>query len=856
MSRRDDLIPEPRPLPSGHVFGVDASGKFVFQPTAATSHRAEEFEQIVQRLGDLREIPIGAALILLLPMRNAVLTPASLNAAAAVMHTVYRVGDHLALEWSVAHGWRDRRFLDPVSSDLLARLDRPYVITGKDHRLAREHLQRAMQEADSQKVWHRFCACASAWWSDSLSTLLWSHCAGVSILQPWSRSTWARCVTGLPLYLRDPSAHVEITPAQTAFFQTNRQSSDADVVVRSVYIVRDVWLRHKSKQHFKDAVLKDLHELLLEAREAGRVQVLIVGFVIDLVINGGVRGELALSSLLGYLSQTLVRLFKALVAVDLRALDGAECHAIYRSVLEDETLGERQRNKVAATLAAFHDYLAWLGVSPLPTKLGGSGAMRPPRAEAVFQEDIARAVQWLDTAASAGDRLACQAILALLLLDEFMARIEEVLGIRLGDFESTERGLTLYLYPRIRDGRMKADAVRRAVDLKSPDLIKRLHVWIARRKLEGGEPEDFLFGAPRARRERYEHGATYALVEEALKVGSGASDATSHGVRHRRGSEEGQLACLPSSTYVDFNPIDQISAGAGQGLTQSLRETYLNLYELPLYQLALQAWGAGADATTATLPQWVPSVEAGIALDRDGNWALRPYQPAPVRPLRFTDVWSVLIDLSQRFSVAAIATRTGVSTRSVQAIAQVAACALNTIRPEAERGFIGGGDLTSHILTLIDLKPLITASGQPKYHPVRQWMEGALLSAKSRNLLTAAVAQWKSLVRGFCIDLDEIHHALALTTMLRAAAIPRNRILITHRCPASAVRPEVRSLGWHLRFEEDVRRGLPRIRLHVCSVDADSPGAIDAAISIKGLLGLLAAAEAWLAVVSAAEVQQ
>lgn len=848
MSLVDDFVPQPKHLPSGHVYGNDGSGKYHFQPTPVTSRLAERFEHVIDRLGDLQNLPIGPALILSLPIRNAVCTPRSLSAAAAAMHNVYRCGNHIALEWTLSHGWRDRRYLEPLTARLIGSLDRPHRITIRDRRQASQILQQAMGESDSKRAWHSFCACAAAWWSDPLPYLIWSHCAGVQPLQPLSRGAWARYHTKLPLLATATLAMVEVTPTQSAYFSASGQSAQADCILRAIDAVKQARRKHKSRQAFTDAALRDLYEQLHEAQRAGRLQVLLIGFVIDLVTNGGIKGELAIDSLVGYLLQTLIRLFNALLDKDLSALGGEGWRAIYMFVLKDDTIGKRQRSKIAATLSAFHDFISWLGVPPLPGGTGSRGATLPPRAEVVWPSEIERSVEWLEAAAANGDRMARQCILALLLVNEFMVRIEEILGLRCGDFRATESGLTIYVYPRTRDGRLKAHSVRRPVDLKSAELTRRLRAWLAQRRIEAAEDEDFLFGSPRESRARFQHGQTYALVERALKVGSGAVDATSHGPRHRIGSEDGAQVCMPTTQLVDINPIDQISASSGQGVTHSLRSTYLNIFEEPLWAFALSAWGDQDTHSGVCLPPWMPTVDQGIVLDRTGAWKQMTYQPPPPEPVSFQTVLWVLTDLSQELSTETTRARNGVTRSDIKVIARAASLALNKVRPKAEQRLDGGGDFAAHQLTLIELEPLFAAHAQEKYQPVLQWLGSACSSAASKQVLKNALSEWKGVTKGYSLSLDNVHDALGLIALLKASGVPKQRLLITHRCPAARLRPAIRQLAWRLRFEEKVRRGLPRVRLHICSVDSDSSGAIDSAISVKGLLGLLAAAEAWFAI--------
>ncbi len=398
MSTFKDAVPQLSRLPSGHVYGNDGSGKFHFQPTSETSRLAERFERTVERLGDLHKLPVGAALILSLPIRNAICTPNGLASAIAALHTVYRCGDHIALDWKLAHGWRDRRFLDPLTVDLLTSLAGPHQCTTKDRNLARQLIQDAMAETDPRQVWRSFCACAAAWWSDPLPYLIWSHCAGVQPLQPLSRGTWARYHTKLPLM--SPVALVETptTPLQSAYFSAGGQSARYDCILQAIAIVNRARRKHKSRQAFSDTVLKGLSDLLHEARDAGRLQVLLVGFIVDLVVNGGIQGQLAISSLVGYLQQTLLRLFNALLDKDLNALEAEGWLAIYESVLRDDTAAEKQRNKISAALSAFHNFIAWLGVPPLPGGVIAPGVMHPPRAELVWPQVSGKPAAFFPTA--------------------------------------------------------------------------------------------------------------------------------------------------------------------------------------------------------------------------------------------------------------------------------------------------------------------------------------------------------------------------------------------------------------------------------------------------------------------------
>jgi hypothetical protein len=837
-------------LASGHLMSRDpVTGKIELQSTDLTSSLCEQFEVTRVRLGDLATWPAPSALIVAPVLYEAVLTPEALRRAVAGLPGMYACGPDVALEWSMKGGWRDRRFLTPRTLALLPSAQSGPLSVGRaDWIHANRRIQEAVSISSTTEAWAAFTSQASAWWSAHLPTLLWTHCAQVVLLQALDRASWARLHSGLPLLMAE-SDKLELTEIQRKYFDCQLQSKDEEVLREIKRIFLFYARHHGSRQDYATKCVDDLNKLIPRAVAAGRVQVLLLGHALDLVSNGGVLGQLAISSLVNYVSQALLRVFHAILPIPIGELGPWTLGPAFRTVLKDTREG--QRGKVHACLSALVDFLTWLGVPRFHFGADGFLVDRPPRARVVWTHENDRGCQALAPLALAGNRQAQQAVVVLPLLNEFMVRIEEVLSIRMGDLRRTALGYTLFLYPRTSDGRIKAGAVRRPVDIRTEAALRELHRWMSQRESEGSTPDatpsHFLFGHQRHGEQRFDPAGTYTLVEWALKVGTGSPDASSHDARHKVGSEAGAQACMPLALLSDINPVDQISAAAGQGVTHSYRETYFNTFEAPLRAHALRAMPNESDPAPP-VPAWVPDVCDGIALDRDQAWSRATFKERPKARRQFEDVLEAVKDLAAGLSQSSICSRVEVDEADVPVILTTVAKALDRVRPASER--LAGVETSTNLQsrTLRELVSTITLiDNKSKFAPLRAWIATARGDIGVKELLQRVILTWKPCVKEWHFSLDELEQARPMYLMLNAAKFPRRVMLVTHALELSQVPREVRDLGFHMRPEPVVRRGRPRLRLHVCSCDATDRGARDAAISMKGLYVLLATAEAWLA---------
>jgi hypothetical protein len=379
----------------------------------------------------------------------------------------------------------------------------------------------------------------------------------------------------------------------------------------------------------------------------------------------------------------------------------------------------------------------------------------------------------------------------------------------------------------------------------------RLYAWLSMRRRQGAKDEDFLFGAPRISNTRHLHAETYALVELALKVGSGDPNATSHGARHRGSSERTEAAISPDSQFVDVNPLDQISAAAGQNVTQSLREAYVHLFEKPLYEFTQKLFINEKGVDNAVIPGWINDLEFGIELDRAEQWKSFSLTSAPLPSPSFSSVLEAIEDVSRGFSLDSTALRSHMCESAVKKISKVCAAALYAIEGHTSREVreFASRDFHQQQLYLISKHSWFRQTHQDKYEPLREWLNCASTSESIAALAKKAIEELHYAVKGGFINATDDTEISSLIQAIRDSGTPPHRVLVQHAIPESALPKSFRRYGFQLRPDTKVRRGRFKVRLFICAVDADSPGARDAAIAMLGFYALFSAADSFFHIV-------
>lgn len=830
-------------LPCGYLFGQDDSGKLHFQSTPKSTALETQFIEVEEKLARQVHLDPKVQIAFSLVINDVCISRKSHRAALDAIGSAYKRGKSIFIDMPYTHGWRDRRRLSEQTIALLQQQNAPFSLSAYDMRVANATLCNALELKDSNTAWDMFYTMAAAYWGSSMPKLLWSHCLHLSPMQPLSRATHVRMQTGLPLRHACSVDEMKVPIEKSAYFSAQIQTHSMATILDAIQLIVDEASENHSRQSFVKNVTKGLRGLIPNALLEGRHQVLMILFGIDLVTNGGVNGELAIGSMVDYIQSTFPKLLTALLDKSIDALSGDDWLRLYQSILKQSSGNDAQ---VRATLSAFHDFLQWLDVPPLPRSIGELKDQRPPRAEVVWDPECRRAIEWITFHADPADRVAQQAVMTILILNELLIRVEEVLNLRLCDVHFHSGICTIFVYPRISDGSMKSSGVRHPREVTDEMTLRYLRRWCAQRTLEvGTDPNAYLFGHRRDPKRRYEPGLVYQLIVLSLKVATGDPSASTHCPRHRNASLAVTELSMPDSPIVEYGAIDQVSCDAGQNVTASLRETYVNIFETPLYAHAQKRRPYLGNEIDWEALSWIPEEADGVELDTIDAWKATPF-PSHIESNNLGTVIDCLIDLgNDSLSDHSIAFRNNMSVKQVHFVAKVACERLDLFTSPGNMHPDPSMDFHSRRLKLKNHKPMLLASLQDKYFELRNWIDFNSDDIGTRNLVECCLSDCKSTVKHWHLSCDDQRDCFNVIDLIQKAKIPPSRLLITHCLAEENLPIHVRRLRWTIDKPRRHRRGEPRIRLHICSVDAESPGAIDAARSVKGLFGLLCAASAF-----------
>jgi hypothetical protein len=303
---------------------------------------------------------------------------------------------------------------------------------------------------------------------------------------------------------------------------------------------------------------------------------------------------------------------------------------------------------------------------------------------------------------------------------------------------------------------------------------------------------------------------------------------------------------MPDVHYVDVNPLDQISASAGQNVTQSLREAYDHLYEKPLFLFTAAQFKGNAEYANIAIPSWIHDIEFGIEIDRENRWKQFEFvRPTPL-PVTFSTVLDAVEDLSLGLSSDSVALRNHLPERAVKAIARICASTLYSIGGHSinEVREFNSRDFHEHQYFLVSKHSWIRQTRQDKYLPLHEWLDRSSQSEKAGTLARKAIKEWKPAVKNGFLNAGETTEIASLIQVIRESGTPSFRVLVKHSIIESDLPKALVRCGFHFHHEKVARRGQWKVRLFICAVDADSAGARDAALAMHGFYALFSAAEA------------
>ncbi|TXH88661.1 MAG: hypothetical protein E6Q78_09875 [Rhodoferax sp.] len=484
--------------------------------------------------------------------------------------------ENICLEFALAGGWTDRRYLQPTTIEYLAR--------NKGVFFKKEDLKKVDSElADIFKLGRgkhhkQLIAAARDYWSKRMPGVLFGHCTGEDRFQLIGRYALWRSVTRA---VAPNSSAGGLSIDYLGWPQFSKSLITAGFVVSQLEdIARRKGARGTGRQLMVDCIDQHFHA----ARVEGQIQALSLLCLKEVIETGGMNGGLlAPSSISTYLCTTFVPWVSALLDLGMESESEAYIKS-YTSILAAHPSSRQGQAK--SLIDILHTRLVLRG-APLLRSLGKAQLQSVPNAQVIWPHEAELALEYV-SGTTGNPRLAAQARLVILLGLAIPLRTSEYFQIRLVDV--CPKGIaTLVVFPRRKDGTHKSLHNRMHVDIDSELLCRTLLEYKTKRCEEEALPDQdsgpdlFFFGAPGYPEGAYAEGETIDLVNRALRWATGDKQASIYSLRHSAISVQA-LACLTTQATTDEVAWEAMSKQCGHGNPDST-SVYVHQIELPLKQL-------------------------------------------------------------------------------------------------------------------------------------------------------------------------------------------------------------------------------------------------------------------------------
>lgn len=754
----------------------------------------------------------------------------------------YRVGEHVALQWSPKGSSRiERRFLSPLSLEMWpsgphsAQNPRAIqvdgLLQGLEAFLEDSSTYQGVKSRSAQLVLDCLC-----WWHEVLPPSLFAHTSGLTVLSALPRMAWGRLDSGLVSTAPEQEKEVDTDVGATgelldAALQSNGEDSGTHVLKLALDCI--------SEKHSPiDGVNKRswAHQMLgLQGRAlaAGPCTSLLIAWIADLCENGTVQqSNPADTTVELYCRRALLPLHGALAPIlrDLSALDwsSALLTVVYQGLITSQSRGNQ--GTMRSALACFHDFLVrHLDIEPLDRHLNSDASEVVPHTQVVWPHEIGQAIEW--STLHRDIALAGGAALIIAIANEAPVRSQEVLRIRLrnvrlaadmqGHFAEIE------VAREARSGRLKTPSSQRRLTLRDSATLDRLQAWLLHRQRQGATGDAYLFGDPNRLSDRYRPGATIAFVHRLLKAVTGDRQVRLHSLRHTA-ITRAMSKIWRSSSCSDINPIEVLAAHAGHATPLTTLVTYAHCPEAGIrlwmniglaerielnHREVASATGLKPDAVRARASRNSLSITAlgwrlilapkNTPLFASAQDAFMWRAPSPPEvetrtggELGFDVMHAVLRDLLiENIPHAMLAQRHGLDVSALERwetdLARYATQRARTIHPRkfcCQPSTIF--DLQTALAALdIDLRRL----QQPKFQPLLN----SLCKGQDERLLGEAIVSWERCHRGVHINFEEGHQALDLLRLLSACQVDGHALRLCFQTPAGQPAHQQRLIRQH-----------------------------------------------------------
>lgn len=314
---------------------------------------------------------------------------------------------------------------------------------------------------------------------------------------------------------------------------------------------------------------------------AGPAEALLLGWALDVATFGTARRKSPrVKTLANYLRAGVRRIHAALRESGQHPLSLSDqawnelFFAIEESESDDLTL--------RPALASFQRYLVrGIDAAPIPRLWSARTEVFTPKATVIWAHEFEALSSVLDQM-TPDPRIRDQLTVWTGLLSTTTLRFGELAGLQMMSVQLHGSVVEIQVAPNRGHRPLKTAAARRIVQIQDPHATRVVRDWFERRKLEGADAVDFLFGDPSDRRRLYRLGTSYRIYSAALKLATSDPTVTIHGTRHAFLSHAAEDAFLSIGIGGQVNPLHRLAVLAGHEHEHTTLRTYVHLIEGPL----------------------------------------------------------------------------------------------------------------------------------------------------------------------------------------------------------------------------------------------------------------------------------
>ncbi|WP_345534715.1 hypothetical protein [Viridibacterium curvum] len=558
---------------------------------------ATRFEQLQRRLlyGELISAPLPplARLAGALIAFECITTAHDVVEALQALADRYAFDDKVSVDWLAHCGRQDSRQLHGFVLHLIA--DTPTLITEAEARAGLEAF--GQWAAFGTPAVESVLVAAQCWAFTVLPPALYAHVTRDAALTALPRSAKARKHTGLALSLPVAGGQEADMANVLNRFHLAETARGTPWLVSELEQIATRQESRNATHAQRRAKLMACRALSVELPHADALSALMLGWVINLLQTGGVRGKpLRPNTLRNYTHRTLRALHTHLAHRDLLTMSRNDFEAVYNEIARETT--PKQMLIALSALRSWHSFLQkWL---QLPYARIHSDDIEPalPAANIIWPHEKLRISQWLRSASES--RLNTMLSVACAIAFSCRIRISELLHLQMRAIctpESSKSGavseIEIHISPRLRDPQQKSESARRVVTVDDAAAIETIVRWKAQRSFERALPNDLLFGDP-ITGNVCQPGALTVGLNQLLKAATGDPDVSFHTLGHTWVSDAMAEALLDSAEAkgrsIDLNPLDSVSVAAGHRTATTTLRVYTHCYEPAIHTLLDRAF--------------------------------------------------------------------------------------------------------------------------------------------------------------------------------------------------------------------------------------------------------------------------